>query len=269
MITPRAFVMCLRALLLVAVVAGCSGSGTESGTRSIVVLSSDENVEIVLPDDAFTNEVVTTTTSTTTTTEPPTTTEAPTTTGATPSETTEGPDPDAVVASTSTTASTTTTTTTTTTTQPPKETIPLAEEDINPGLKLMDSLEDFNTCLDSEGFGFLGIPNEEAGPDALVNQPDYLEALGLCNSRTNIGAVYQEFLTSRSELTPQQIREDNEQFIELTVCLKRKGWTIGDLTPNESGLLNPGDEFSGPDGGMNTDDIRACVSEANLASDDS
>ena len=201
---------------------------------------------------------MTTTAESATTTLVPTT-EAPTTTGATPSETTGGADD--VDAST--------TTTTSTTTEPPKETIPLAEEDINPGLKLMDTLDNFNTCLDGEGYGFLGIPNEEAGANAPVNQPDYLEALALCNSRTNVASVYQEFITSRSELTPEQIREDNEQFIELTDCLKRKGWSIGDLAPNESGLLNPGAEFSSPDGGIDTEDIRDCVSEANLAGDGS
>ncbi len=47
------------------------------------------------------------------------------------------------------------------------------------------------------------------------------------------------------------------------------GWSIGDLTPNESGLLNPGADFSSPDGGIDTEDIRDCVSEANLAGDGS
>ncbi|MBC8365620.1 MAG: hypothetical protein H8E59_11525 [Actinobacteria bacterium] len=263
MVIQRTPVAPVRVLVAVALLAGCSGGGTDSGTRSIVVLSSEEDVEIVLPDDAFAKEVVTSTAPPTT--EAPTT-EAPTS-DATPSETTDGSGADEPEATT--TSITTSTTTSTTTTEPPKETIPLAEEDINPGLKLMDTLDSFNTCLDDEGYGFIGIPNEEVGPDDPVNQPNYLEALSLCNSRTGIAGVYQEFLTSRSELTPEQIREDNEQFIALTECLRRKGWSIGDLTPNESGLLNPGDDFTSPDGGINTDDIRACVSEANLADDGS
>ena len=221
MALPRTLVIFTRALVALALLAGCSGGGAGSGTRSIVVLSADEDVEIVLPDDAFTKEVVTTTT------------------------------------------------TTTTTTQPPKETIPLAEEDINPGLKLMDALGGFNSCLAEEGFEFMGLPNEEAGAGALVNSPDYLEALGLCNSRTGIGDAFQEFQAARSDLTPQQIREDNEDFILLTECLRQKGWTIGELLPDENGLLGPGGSFQSSGGEINTDEIRDCVSELNLAADDS
>ena len=234
----------LATLLLVpvlAVVAGCSGGGSEAKQRSVVVLSADEDVEIVLPDDAFTQPIETTTTTTTLATT--TTTTLATTTA-------------------------TTTTTTTTTTEPPKETIPLAEEDINPGLKLMDTLEDFNECLDSEGYSFIGIPNEELGSEDPVNQPEYLEALGLCNSRTNIATVFQEFQTSRAELTPEQIRQENEDFIDMADCLRRKGWAIGELAPDENGLLGPGGEFSSPDGGIDGDDIRACISELNLNVED-
>ena len=273
MALPRTLVIFTRALVALALLAGCSGGGAGSGTRSIVVLSADEDVEIVLPDDAFTKEVVTTTTTTTTTV-------APTTTGITPSETTEGTVGDAAepedlttspIAPTTTTPPTPPTTTPTppTTTQPPKETIPLAEEDINPGLKLMDALGGFNSCLAEEGFEFMGLPNEEAGAGALVNSPDYLEALGLCNSRTGIGDAFQEFQAARSDLTPQQIREDNEDFILLTECLRQKGWTIGELLPDENGLLGPGGSFQSSGGEINTDEIRDCVSELNLAADDS
>jgi len=170
---------------------------------------------------------------------------------------------------TSTTGPTTTAPTTTapTTTEAPrtKGTVPLAEEDVHPGVKLMGALDDFNRCLDGEGHQWIGFPDAALGPEDPVNQPGYLEALQLCNGRTQISTVYQEWQTSRAELTPDEIRQENEDFIELVDCLRKRGWTVGELRPDEAGLLNPGDEFSGPDGQIVTDDIRDCVSEISLA----
>jgi hypothetical protein len=127
----------------------------------------------------------------------------------------------------------------------------------------MDSLDEFNSCLSSEGYSFMGLPNQEAGPEDPVNNPDYLRALVLCNSRTNIQSQFQEFQESRNELTPDEIKEQNEQTIALGECLKGKGWNIGDLAPDENGLLNPS-QFASPDGQINTDDIRSCASDMSL-----
>ena len=249
----------------------CAGGGQSGQTRSIVVLSADEAPELVVPADAFDNVVEVTTT-----------TSAPTTTtAATPSETTgaadaepsqpapepvdeEGDQPAADPGDEST-ATVATTTTTTTTTEPPKDTIPLEEEEVEPGVKLMDALDTFNSCLDSEGWSFIGLPDPAAGANEPVNSPDYLEALILCNSRSSIADTFQEFQTSRQELDPDEIREQNEEFIELTECLRGRGWQVGDLVPDENGLLNPGGEFSSPDGTIDTDEIRTCVSEVSLA----
>ncbi len=242
----------------------CAGGGQSGQTRSIVVLSADEAPEIVVPADAFDNVV-----------------EATTTTAATPSETTgaadaepsqpapepvdeEGDQPAADPGDEST-ATVATTTTTTTTTEPPKDTIPLEEEEVEQGVKLMDALDTFNSCLDSEGWSFIGLPDPAAGADEPVNSPDYLAALILCNSRSSIADTFQEFQTSRQELDPDEIREQNEEFIELTECLRGRGWQVGDLVPDENGLLNPGGEFSSPDGTIDTDEIRTCVSEVSLA----
>ena len=249
----------------------CAGGGQSGQTRSIVVLSADEVPEIVVPADAFDNVVEVTTTSAPTTT-----------TAATPSETTgaadaepsqpapepvdeEGDQPAADPGDESTATVATTTTTTTTTTEPPKDTIPLEEEEVEQGVKLMDALDTFNSCLDSEGWSFIGLPDPAAGADEPVNSPDYLAALILCNSRSSIADTFQEFQTSRQELDPDEIREQNEEFIELAECLRGRGWQIGDLAPDENGLLNPGGEFSSPDGTIDTDEIRTCVSEVSLA----
>ncbi|MDE0833135.1 MAG: hypothetical protein OSA36_02400, partial [Acidimicrobiales bacterium] len=158
----------------------------------------------------------------------------------------------------------TTTTTTTTTVAPVKDTIPLAEEDINPGLKLMGALDDFNTCLATEGHSWIGFPNADLGANDPVNQPGYLEALQLCNSRTSISNAYQDFQTSRTDLAPDVVRQENEDFIDLADCLRAKGWDIGELRPDENGLLSPGDRFSSADGDIDTGEIRDCISEISL-----
>ena len=248
----------------------CSDSGGSVGSRKVVILTPDEVGEIVLPPGAFEEEVVVTL--------PPTTTQAvmvqttqtasgdilnkPLDEAPNDSETDEKV---ATVSSTTmnTTTTTTTTTTSTTTTKPPKVTIPIEEEEGAAGAKLMDSLDEFNSCLSSEGYSFMGLPNQEAGPEDPVNNPDYLRALVLCNSRTNIQSQFQEFQESRNELTPDEIKEQNEQTIALGECLKGKGWNVGDLAPDENGLLNPR-QFASPDGQINTDDIRTCASEMSL-----
>ena len=131
----------------------------------------------------------------------------------------------------------------------------------------MDSLDGFNSCLSSEGWSFIGIPNQEAGPEDPANNPEYIQALILCNSRTGIGEAFQEFQASRSEMDPEEIREQNEQTIRLGDCLRGKGWSVGELTPNEDGLLNP-TEFQSPDGDIDTNDIRDCISELGLLDED-
>ena len=158
----------------------------------------------------------------------------------------------------------TTTTTTTTTVAPVKDTIPLAEEKAPPGIQMMNALEEFNGCLEEEGVEFIGRPDATLGDGALVNQPAYIEALTLCAARSGIIDAMQEFQMSRVSRTPETIREDNEQFIALTGCLRSKGWTISDPMPDADGSLGPGDDFRGPDGGVDMDEIRSCISELSL-----
>jgi hypothetical protein len=131
----------------------------------------------------------------------------------------------------------------------------------------MGALDDFNSCLATEGYEWMGFPNPDLGANDLVNQPAYLQALQFCNSRTGISQAFQEFQTSRSDLTPDEIRQANESFILLADCLRSKGWLIGELSPDENGLLNPGDQFSSADGDVDTGEIRDCVSETSLASE--
>ena len=274
------------ALCLVAALTACSSTdATSDGIRTVVVLSADQAVRIVVP--AGFGESTTAVVAAPATSGVPTTTAAVPTAEATASETTmgaptgdgaedayaDGGDTDEDVpqeaptesASTDETPATTTTTTTTTTTVASvKDTIPLAEEKAPPGIQMMNALEEFNGCLEEEGVEFIGRPDATLGEGALVNQPAYVQALTLCAARSGIIDAMQEFQMSRVSRTPETIREDNEQFIALTGCLRSKGWTISDPMPDADGSLGPGDDFRGPDGDLDMDDVRSCISELSL-----
>ena len=241
----------LRATLIgmLAVATACGGASSES-TQKVTLLTADAPIEIVV------STTSTTTTSSTTTTAAV----AAETTIRTASETSVDGDDEAGPA--------TTTTSTTTTAEPVKETIPLLEEKAPPGIQMMDALEEFNGCLEEEGVEFIGRPDATLGDGALVNQPAYIEALTLCAARSGIVSAMQEFQMSRVSRTPEKIREDNEQFVALTGCLRSRGWTVSDPMPDADGSLGPGDDFRGPDGDLDMGDIRSCLSELSLADDE-
>ena len=251
---PKNMATVLPALLtsLALLATGCGGGGGET-SRTVTLLSEDAPAQIVVS-----TTVASTTTAAPTTTSP--TTDLPSTSAeeATASETSGNTVPEPEPAPEETT-------TTTTTVAVVKETIPLAEEEVPAGLKMMDALEEFNNCLADEGVEFIGPPNTELGPADPVNQPEYIQALTLCAAQSGIVDAMQEFQSSRVGRTPEQIREDNEQFIELADCLRGKGWTVSDPIPDADGSLGPGEDFSGPDGDLAIGDIRDCISERNLS----
>ena len=256
----------LRATLvgMLVVVTACGGAQSET-TQKVTLLAEDAPTEIVVSTTSTTS-----TSSTTSTTSAAPTTIAVASDGTTASETSvqtaseTSVNTDEVAVS----SSTTTSTSTTTTAEPVKETIPLAEEKVPPGIQMMDALEEFNGCLADEGVEFIGPPNADLGTGDPVNQPAYIEALTLCAGRSGIVTAMQEFQNSRVGRSTEQIREDNEQFIAITECLRRKGWTVSDPMPDADGSLGPGEDFRGPDGDLDIGDIRSCISELSLAADE-
>lgn len=252
---PKNMATVVPALLtsLALVATGCGGGGGET-SQTVTLLSEDAPAQIVVS----TTVASTTTAAPTTTTAPAADLPSTSAEEATASETSVNTVPEPEPAPEETT-------TTTTTVAVVKETIPLAEEEVPAGLKMMDALEEFNNCLADEGVEFIGPPNTDLGPDDPVNQPEYIQALTLCAAQSGIVDAMQEFQSSRVGRTPEQIREDNEQFIELADCLRGKGWTVSDPIPDADGSLGPGEDFSGPDGDLAIDDIRDCISERNLS----
>jgi len=274
----------LAPVLLGVACSAMSTSATE-GVQTVIVLTADQATEIVVPAgfaNATTSIPITASTESAALdgeTSPSDTSQS----GASSSEGTTPPTTVAVVdevesdgfekgsgdqAEEAPTTTTTTTATTTTVVETVKETVPLAEEEVNPGVKLLGALDEFNACLASEGHEWIGLPDPDQGPEAPMNQPAYLQALGLCNSRTGISDAFQDYQASRSGLTPEAIREENEGFLDLVDCLRGLGWQISDLRPDADGFLQAGEEFAGPDGDFVTDDIRDCASEIALSTED-
>jgi len=249
-------------VVLLVVAAGCGGGGETAQT--VTLLAEDGPTEIVVSTTTTTTTVAPTTTEVA---EEATASETSVAEEATASETSVAEEATASEASVAEEPVVEATTTTTTTVAPAKETIPLAEEEIHPGIRMMDAVEEFNGCLSDEGVTFIGRPNPELGDGDPVNQPAYVDALVLCAGRSGIVTAMQEFQTSRTGRTPDQIREDNEQFIALSGCLREKGWVVGDPVPDEEGSLGPGEDFRGPNGDLDMGDIRDCISELSLDDD--
>lgn len=147
-------------------------------------------------------------------------------------------------------------------TAPPAETVPQNQDDRPPELRLFEAFGNFRGCLEDKGFGIEGDlldPNNPAYQD-----PAYLDAVRTCAARTDIVAVLQEVQATRSSLTPEEVEQRNEVFIDLRDCLIDRGWTVETRT-SEIGLLEP-TVFQNADGVLDERDINQCLSEQQLGS---
>ena len=140
----------------------------------------------------------------------------------------------------------------------PKETVPLTEK--SPGEQLNEARAEFNSCLSAEGYDrFLGFPDSEGDSNAPENQKAYRDALELCNTRSGVGALREGFAESRAERTPEQIEQVNELMLEALDCLRAKGWDVEDPLPDETGALNLRGLFQNPDGELDMEQVRECM----------
>jgi hypothetical protein len=140
------------------------------------------------------------------------------------------------------------------------ETIPLVQDDRPPELRLFEAFDEFRSCLAADGYeieGNLQDPNNPAYQDA-----DYANAVSTCAARSDIVNVLQEVQATRSSLTPEEVEQRNEIFLELRDCLVSKGWTV-ETSTDQNGLLSP-TQFVNADGELDTRDINKCLSEAGV-----
>ena len=158
-----------------------------------------------------------------------------------------------------------------------------AEEEVEDGIEVSEAEEDpldgllnavatFQSCLEDDGFEFIGAPGQP-GPDGETVDPseftpEYLGALQKCATESNILENFQNFNEAQENLTPEQITALNFGLPTFGECLERLGWEVGELVPDERGALSFGANGTGltpPEGTDDLfpiDDINACRQEA-------
>ena len=152
------------------------------------------------------------------------------------------------------------------------EGIDVATADEDPLDNLLNTVAQFQGCLEEDGFEFIGAPGQP-GPDGETVDPssftpDYIAALQKCATATNIIEAFTAFSEAQENLTPEEIAQNNFGIPVFGECLERLGWEVGEITPDERGQLGFGTNGSGltpPDdseGLFPAGDINTCRQEA-------
>jgi hypothetical protein len=149
-----------------------------------------------------------------------------------------------------------------------EDTLPQGDEE-DPDSEFFSAVGDFFSCLELEGYSFIGIPNRDGDPAEPVNDPGYLAALGDCAALTQI-VDKMTAAEDNSGMTAEEIETQNREFNIFVDCLIGRGWTIPTPTPDEFGVLQPpfieiSQTWIPPDGStllsdgsLNTDDFVGC-----------
>ena len=148
-----------------------------------------------------------------------------------------------------------------------ESTLPQDDEE-DPDSEFFAALGDFQACLGTDGYRFIGLPTE-GDPTEPVNDPGYVDALIECAALTQIVAKM-EAAEDTSTLTAEEIESQNRDFTLFVDCMVGRGWTIPEPTPDQNGVLQPGyaelaETWIPPDGGsllsdedLNADDFLEC-----------
>jgi hypothetical protein len=153
-----------------------------------------------------------------------------------------------------------------------KATVPLAKA--NPISSLFTAVGIFQACLTSLGVTFVGAPSA-ANPNSPADNPTYLQNLKTCAARSNILQALQTEQSAQDNLTPAQVKKENEQYLRWRKCMIGRGWGIPPPTPNAKGLLF---SFGGGSGGtsgfkpppgqsiLSSPDLQACANQSQTGS---
>ena len=151
-------------------------------------------------------------------------------------------------------------------------TIPLAQQ--NPTTALFSSIGVFQSCLSNLGVTFIGAP-DLSNPSSPANSPSYLKNLGTCATKSNILQALKAAQSAQDNLTPAQVKKENNDYLKWRKCMIGRGWGIPQPTPNAKGLLfsfggtggggaSAGTGFTAPPGQslLSSSDLQQCAAVA-------
>jgi hypothetical protein len=150
------------------------------------------------------------------------------------------------------------------------DTVPLAQDD--PQTAFFKAVRVFQECLTEFGTTFIGVP-DPSNPSSPANDPAYLEVLGTCAARSNILQALNDVQAAQDAMSPAEIEEQNEGYLEWRECMIGRGWGIPDPKPDEKGRLfsfgasGDGFDFDPPPGQdlVTSNDPAECIEEVSSA----
>ena len=101
---------------------------------------------------------------------------------------------------------------------------------------MFTSLNVFQSCLQGLGVKFVGAP-DRSNPNSPTNNPTYIKNLTTCAAKSKILQALKNAQSAQDNLTPAQIKKENEGYLTWRTCMIGRGWGIPKPTPNDRGLL--------------------------------
>ncbi len=147
-------------------------------------------------------------------------------------------------------------------------TVPLAKQ--SPETALFSALGIFESCLKGQHMTYIGLP-KPSDPSSPANNPNYLNALKTCAAQSNIIQALDNAKTAQENLTPAQVKAENNTYLKWRTCMISKGWVVSMPKPNSQGALfsfggsGGGSKMTPPagqSGGLNSPDISECLTLA-------
>jgi len=119
------------------------------------------------------------------------------------------------------------------------DTVPQNEDEGSAIGNLFEAFGVFRTCLDDEGYSFIGRPDPTLEPTDPVNDAGYVEALGKCAAVSDIINALEAQQAESENLDTEGIETRNRQLVLWIDCMEGRGFVISEITTDERGLNSP------------------------------